>query len=371
MAIFCTIVQTVAMVSRRKAKKATARFKERWKRVSPPQPKPVKDGFVVPCQELLLSEAERTFQQIANSPELKSHERRVHPFLLWLKGLGASSVLLGGLGIMQPQFFWLAVGLVYAGLLLFFVDLYFETFSRAWRATAGLAIVVSLVWFSVGIVFVSARLDLLTLGSQIDYSIGNAPSPGGIVWRSFFTELDVTMANPTDENYDNVDMLVRPDYPVAAIAQLSNLPDVSFENRDGVDARITAEEVDGNKPPVTLVFLATNAGYKVHCGRIPPHSSLTIVTAVVEVKKATQTVKPGTPITIPNINALSLDDFSTEITMSGKDGTFGYWFGSPKNISLYLPKPKPQNVLVNGYYTASNRRRGLTKNVSVWWRQNE
>jgi hypothetical protein len=82
-----------------------------------------------------------------------------------------------------------------------------------------------------------------------------------------------------------------------------------------------------------------------------------IVMAIVEMKKSLQTVKPGIPIVIPNGAILSPDKVSEQITVSGKDGSHTYWYGTQTNVELYLPKPKPRNVLVSGYYSASNRRR--------------
>jgi hypothetical protein len=119
-----------------------------------------------------------------------------------------------------------------------------------------------------------------------------------------------------------------------------------------------------------MTFLATDAGYKVHCNRIPPNSSLMIVMAIVEMKKSLQTVKPG-PIVIPNGAILSPDKVSEQITVSGKDGSHTYWCGTQTNVGLYLPKPKPRNVSASGYYSASSRRRGLTKDVNLSWGEND
>src|SRR5229473_120560 len=153
----------------------------------------------------------------------RKRKAKLHPALVWCRSIGLISVLAGGLGMMQ-QFFWFSVASVYVGLLLLGVDLYFEPeLPRGYKTFGEIIVAAGLMWFNLSFVFVSAPLSFNSLASNSDYALGAAP--GGIAWRSVFVELDFMATNPTDDNYDNVDILVRPDHPVAAIAQLSNLSD--------------------------------------------------------------------------------------------------------------------------------------------------
>ncbi len=213
--------------------------------------------------------------------------------------------------------------------------------------------------FTIGVVFVPAPLNFQSLASKSDYARGTAPA--GIAWRSVFVELDFIATNPTDRNYDNIELWVRPDYPIVQIAQLSNLTDVSFEDKLGVISRVTIEDLS-TKVGAPMVFLATDAGYKVHCGHIPPNSSLRIIMAVVDVKKS-QPTDPTKPTIIPS--DVSIDDFSTELTFDTKGDKSTYWFGSPKNLSAYAPGAKPKRITVSGFYTASNRRRNIKQDLVV------
>ena len=184
---------------------------------------------------------------------------------------------------MQPQFFWLSVSLVYGGLLLFGIDLYFEPeFKRRSKWIGEIVILCFIGVFSVKYVFVSAPINVLYVFSAQEY-VSGVPI-NGIAWRPVFSELDVIVNNPTDDNYDDVNILIRPDHPIATIKQLSNLADVSFEDYFGVTDTIMIQEV--GKPATPMTLLATNAGYKVHCGRIPPKSSLRLVMALVDFKPA-------------------------------------------------------------------------------------
>jgi hypothetical protein len=292
----------------------------------------------------------------------KPRKAKLPAILVWCRAIGLFSVFAGGLGLTQPQFFWLAVALVYGGLLLLIADVYFEpNLPRAFKAVVVSVVIVGLLAFSRLIVFVPAPLALSSLSTDNYY--GDGSGPGGIAWRSVFTELVLTVNNPTGRGYGDVDLWVRPDYPVAAIAQLSNLSDVSFEDYYGVTDRIRIEDLS-TREGVPMVFLATDAGYKVHCGDIPPHSSLQIVMAVVDTKKS-QPQDPKNPVVVPG-NA-SLDDFIVEQTIRTKGGDKAvYWFGSAKHRSFYVPGAKPKKVAVSGSYTATNRNRSASQEVAVF-----
>ena len=255
------------------------------------------------------------------------------------------------------------LGVVYCGFALCLAECIWEPalLRRPYQLQiVSIGIVISLATvFTTGVVFVPAPLNFQSLASKSDYAPGTAPA--GIAWRSVFVELDFIATNPTDSNYDNIDLWVRPDYPVAQIAQLSNLTDVSFEDKLGVISRVTIEDLSA-KVGAPMVFLATDAGYKVHCGHIPPNSSLRIIMAVVDVKKS-QPTDPKKPITIPS--DVSIDDFSVEEILDTKGDKSTYWFGSPKNLSVYAPGAKPKRITVSGFYTASNRRRSIKQDLVV------
>jgi len=258
---------------------------------------------------------------------------------------------------MQPQFFWLSVALVYGGLFLLGLDFYFEPdFSRRFKWVGEILLLSAIAFFSLKFVFVSAPINVLYVFSDQEYVIG--ATINGIAWRPTFSELDVIVNNPTDDNYDDINILVRPDYPVATIRQLSNLGDVSFEDYFGVTNTLMIQEI--GKPAVPMVFLATNAGYKVHCGRIPPKSSLRLVMALVNFKPAV--IKN----TFPVMNEIETSDFVLEqtITEKGSNAKFSYFFGNIENNS-YAPRPKSTHFSVSGSYVGTNRRRFVNKDITA------
>lgn len=177
------------------------------------------------------------------------------------------------------------------------------------------------------------------------------------------TELDVIITNPTDGNYDDINVVVRPDFPVSAVGQLSNLSGFSFEDVYGVLQRSTAQDMStGVATP--MEFLGTDAGYRVHCDRIPQRSSLRIVMALVAIKESE-------PANSANMRALikkglSPSDLAMQMTFNDSVlGKHSYWYGSKENQSLYGPQPRPTHLSINGSYVASNRILHVDRNVSV------
>jgi len=185
----------------------------------------------------------------------------------------------------------------------------------------------------------------------------------GIPWHSFFTELDLMVVNPTDNNYSDVDILVRPDFPVAQIKQSSALPNVSFEDFFGLTAQTTVENVD-TKETLLMVPLATDAGYRVHCSLIPPRQSLRLILVLVDFKKGIIVAKPGQPIPIQG--EITPDRLQGIYTFATKDGIKGnYWFGNARNSSFYNPRPEPQKISISGNYTVEGVRLNVKEEVSI------
>lgn len=295
-----------------------------------------------------------------------SGKLEVHPNLRWVRAIGGTSMLLGLGGLVfQPSLFWWAAVFIYAGFFVIAIDLLLEPELKKWfKGTALAAILFFVVLFSVGFVFVSAPVVFSSLATDIEYESG--ADIHGIKWKKPYTELNLIVTNPTDGNYDDVDIVVTPDMPVAAISQLSNLSDVSFEDYFGVVLRLTVQDLSTTvKTP--LDFIATDAGYRIHCGRIPPQSSLRIIMAIVNVKEFGP-VKKGP---IPWQGDLTPSQVSLEQTMTSKDGTIGhYWFGDVDKTQIYEQRAGAKKISIKGHYTAKNRRRQVVTEVNIQARIN-
>lgn len=218
-------------------------------------------------------------------------------------------------------------------------------------------------WTALQKLFTHNRLRVLTVATDKKYVTGTVIE--GILWQPYYTELDVVINNPTDASYEDVNILIRPDYPVAKIAQMSNLSDVSFEDKDGLTMRTTIEEQPTPNSPwspaLVFSFVATNAGYKVHCGRIPPDSSLKLVLALVDMKKSNVFSHGVVP---PNVN---IRDFSSELNF--QPGGESYWFSADvTNPVIYASRPTPKTLTVEGGYLADSKRQRFKQKVPIMWR---
>ncbi len=157
----------------------------------------------------------------------------------WTRAAGLGAEIFGWGGLMLAGWFWPAVGLVYLGFVLLAVDLWLEPELRTrlwWRVGGITAVVLCALGFSIAFVFVSARLPISGIITDGEYPAGTKIS--GIEWKSEFTELTVIIENPTDRSYEDLNLVIRPTEPVAAIAQATQVADVTFEDKNGFFAHI-------------------------------------------------------------------------------------------------------------------------------------
>lgn len=196
----------------------------------------------------------------------------------------------------------------------------------------------------------SALLPVNSLVTSMEYVKGTVIA--GITWRSPYTELDLILTNTSDDNYDDLNVTIKPNHAVADIKQLSNLGGVSFEDFGGFTSRPTIQDLSKSYA-TPMPFIATDAGYRVHCDRIPAKSSLRIVMALVDLKKA----KPQAPnqqiiggMTESDIQA----EFNAKSLIDGSSLT--YWYGDPDNLFFYAERPQRVTVQISGSYMAKNRK---------------
>jgi hypothetical protein len=211
----------------------------------------------------------------------KKVTRTTHPALLWGRGIGISSLCIGGAGIVT-EYFWWSSGLIYTGLLLIGVDLYFEPwFAERWpRRTIGISTVALLIsLFSFGVVFTPAPLIASVDTITVPHFPGS--SFGGIRWTEKMTDVRVLISNDTDQNYQDVDITVGIDKQIiVGVGQLQSLPECHLS--PAVEAQVSATLTDSTGSH--LIFppsgRSLGVGYRIVCKSFPSHTGIALVIAV-------------------------------------------------------------------------------------------
>lgn len=123
---------------------------------------------------------------------------------------------------------------------------------------------------------------------------------GGIKWSSEFRDLRVIFENLTDDDYQDLDVTIRPDFPditIAAIGQISNIPNVTFFNpvmqaylKPNGTPDVKFDKTTGHTQGDTFKFVAQGNGftplrvypnhYRIRCDKLPHHMILEITLAV-------------------------------------------------------------------------------------------
>ena len=305
------------------------------------------------------AQSETSSQETKPLRNQKSHKAKAdtRAILTYFRAAGIGSFFFGLGTLFVAGWYWVGVGLIYATFLLIAADLWFEpTLNLLWRVLGILVVCLGIIAFSFVFVFVSAELPVAAYMTDGEYADGTDIS--GIAWKTQFTEVDVQFTNDTDRVYEDLNIVVRPTEAIAAIAQSTNVPGVSFEDKNNLTERMVDIDLQtGAKRAISLDLLATDAGYRMRCPRLPSHTVLRIVLALADIKWDPDPPS-GRPIQEvirePNyVQRMKADDFST------------YWLGH-KYGTVYASRPTSSEWLkVDGEYTVLQRRRALSTKIDI------
>jgi hypothetical protein len=181
----------------------------------------------------------------------------------------------------------------------------------------------------------------------------------GIVWKSAYTEMRVSIGNPTEHAYDDLNIVVRPADAVAEIGQDTNVSGVTFEDKNGATIRLLdINTKTGEKNAVPMILIATNAGYRLRCPHLAAHQVLRVVMALVDIKWDPPPRDPSAPADAhmydPNhMVRTTFDDFSS------------YWFGF-KNGDNFVPRAAPTAWLkVEGNYLSIHKPMSYSQKIPI------
>jgi hypothetical protein len=280
---------------------------------------------------------------------------RQHPFVTWIRSVGAAGIFLGFSSIIFLGWFWAGVVLVYAALLVILVDLWFqEKLPRKWKIVGSAIVLAGAAAFSWKIVLVQAPLEVAALVTKAEYPPG--ATIYGVPWKKEFTDLEMRVINPSDHDYDDINLLIRPTEPIASIQQVvTNVSGVYFTDQHNL-GEVKAADLKpfGRALAVPLTLLATDAGYVMHCPRLPGRTSIQILIALADIKwdPPPDTTPEDWTTDKDYVLRVKMDDFST------------YWYGHADG-NVYVGHPNPQWIKVEGEYTGGFRTRDISQKLDL------
>ncbi len=201
-------------------------------------------------------------------------------------------------------------------------------------------------WFTLAVVSPEAPLtiDSYAIATE-EYPSENAIA--GIPWNYHFTDLRVSITNPTDTDYHGVDLAVQPDrwnYKAAIVEKDSGCMVTSMGGNSvlvvpsgkGGATRITAHRVgenfqaEDNAGDVFEPFI-TEGGARLRCAQLPAHFTIQIVFALASVDQ----------------------NLMSTMALRNKPGEWGLSMAEmlPMNkFDLLAPRPSTSQVTIKGNY---------------------
>lgn len=294
------------------------------------------------------------------TPRKQSLRKKMQGFIGWTRAVGLGSTLLGGIMLTQsPSLFPFCVLLVYFGLAVIAFDLlidpFFEGLKRGWKVAVVGIVIGAFVGFTWFIVLKKSPLQIAAFMTDADYPKGSVIA--GIQWRPEFTEVQVSITNGSPDAYDDLNIVLRPTMPVAAISQITTLGDVSFEEKNLFDMRYMSVS-GGQKDVIPRDLLATDAGYRVRCTHLPAHAAIRVVLALVDMKWPA-------PLVNPNASREQQLHDPNFMVRTKTDKCSTYWWGN-KNGDVYAPRVSSEETIsIEGEYIGGQRIRKISDKITV------
>ncbi len=342
------------------------------------RPKHWADGEIADLVKALASIAHESGAKARATSEIPPNEVRtispsldkdVPAWVRYIRRLGFGSLVLGVARLIPTNYFWWQISAIWCAGGFFIIDACFEKWRRSTKALALVLILAAEMAYSFASnVFASPRMDLQAYSPPGDYAPGT--EIGGIAWDEHFRDLRVAVSNPSNEEYEHLDMTITPDQWVHRTAILEDA---------GGGCRVTPLESNAvyfAKPPIKTstaqtfsavrtgdsgevydnvgnIFIPTffKDGIRLRCQSIPSHSTVKLVLALVQFRGAenkgllTEPAKNGPPGGIG-------------ISVTGLKGADDW-------RELLDPKPASKTAKAKGSYVMGQRPYSLLRTILI------
>ncbi len=214
------------------------------------------------------------------------------------------------------------------------------------RLVATTLISAFLTWF-----FFYVLWPFVPLGLFVTTSSARQPDGvviGGIPWSDKYREVHVRIANNSDMDIQAIDLVIRPDQPVAAVGEVTSLDGVSFAPYSQPSVNPQWVEATGERMAIPVVPLAASRGYRLRCNVLPKRSHLEMVMAAVTVNE-------------------SGDGSGADMVfrINFRDGQSVWLAHNGHSNAVFGPKPTVVKISVTGQYTVADRQHNVSRTLSA------
>lgn len=197
-------------------------------------------------------------------------------------------------------------------------------------------------------------LGFAAITSDVEYPVGT--NIGAISWISRFRDLRILIINEAGSDYSDIDLILRPDVPVASIGQVSNLPDVTFSPvADNTFSQELFVSATRKRVVNLLVLIASDGGYRVVRKSLPHKSKLEITFATAEI---IDFPKPGVSQTPRPDFGIFDRDYALKVEMKDNEtkAITNNWYGRGSDANGRIEEvyktatPLAKTVQISGRY---------------------
>ncbi|MCU1271996.1 MAG: hypothetical protein JWN74_3290 [Acidobacteriaceae bacterium] len=182
-----------------------------------------------------------------------------------------------------PEMFWCFAACIYIAFASIAADIWYEELAL-WIKWGAVTIIFAMaIFFSFYIVCRSAPLDIVATSSEGNYKDGE--NVEGITWRPAYSELRIGITNPTNLDYNNVDIRIVPALWVVEQVIVSESSSCHFEAASPHFSAV-AHGTDANGKPFDEPFKGKgprSSGLRIRCDKFPRNDTLAILVAVMNV----------------------------------------------------------------------------------------
>jgi hypothetical protein len=292
-----------------------------------------------------IKEERRLTRQIAKAiEELRTKESNLSKYLRGAAGLLVSTaVAMVTVGSVGPAFFWVAVVLFYVGFACFAYDIWLERWRLLWKGLWWACLFIFAVFIAWVVVLPTEPLAVNLTPHYGNFKEGE--TVGGIQWEKNFSELRISFSNPSEQSYDDLDMVILTDLFIAQHGLIDAPPNCSLrlhQSPTALGARLKGKDNDGRPTEQLMSSLGDSGPYLLHCDKLLPRDTAQVIFALVGLK-----------------NEDVMDWMKSKQKEHLKEADIN------KPWSIFGPKKLPEWAAVNGRYKVFLRPYAITKQAKL------